>query len=65
MLARAAKVFSFITDALKAETLQGQAAARSGAAGKQLLALAGIDPNALLASMGPEQQEAVRNVFRQ
>jgi importin-5 len=56
-------MFTHIVQALEAETLQGQTLERVVASAKQLLTLAGVDANQLLASMPPETQQTVRAYF--
>ncbi|KAF2399956.1 importin subunit beta-3 [Trichodelitschia bisporula] len=63
VLQQAAKCFTFIVQALEAETLQGQTASRIVGAAKQLVATAGLDANQLLAGMSPETQHTVRAFF--
>ena len=63
VLAAADKVFLSIALALEAETIQGQTAQRVAAAAKQLVPMAGIDANGLLATLNPEAQQTVRAYF--
>jgi importin-5 len=56
-------MFTHIVQALEAETLQGQTLERVVASAKQLLTMAGVDANQLLASMPPETQQTVRTYF--
>ncbi|KAI9797958.1 MAG: hypothetical protein M1833_005014 [Piccolia ochrophora] len=63
VISQAAKCFVFIAQALEAETIQGATAQRVVAAGKQLLAVAHVDPAQVLATLSPETQQAVRNHF--
>lgn len=60
---QAAKCFTFIAQALEAETLQGQTAQRIVSAAKQLITTAGLDANQLLAGLSPEAQHTVRAFF--
>lgn len=60
---QAAKCFTFIAQALEAETLQGQTAQKIVAAAKQLVQIAGLDANQLLSSLSPETQQTVRAFF--
>lgn len=62
-MSQAAKCFTFIVQALDAETLQGQTANRIVGAAKQLATQTGLDVNQLLASMSPETQQTVRAFF--
>jgi hypothetical protein len=43
--------------------LQGQTAERIVVVAKQLVTIAGLDANSLLASLPPETQQAVRTFF--
>ncbi|KAI9746918.1 MAG: hypothetical protein M1815_004882 [Lichina confinis] len=67
VLSQPAKVFGYIAEALKAETLQGQAATRSVAAAKQLLShpsvVATTDPSLILQSLDPDTMSVVREYF--
>jgi len=63
VIAQAGKCFTFVVLALEAETLTGQTGSRVVAAAKQLVAVAGLDANALLASLSPETQQTVRQHF--
>jgi streptomycin 6-kinase len=63
VIAQAGKVFVYIAQALEAETLQGQTAARIVAAAKLLLGIAGLDPAQLLQQLTPETQQTVRAYF--
>lgn len=60
---QAGRCFTFIAQALEAETLQGQTAQRIVVAAKQLITTAGLDANQLLAGMSPETQQTVRAFF--
>lgn len=62
-MSQAAKCFTFIVQALDAETLQGQTASRIVGAAKQLATQTGLDVNQLLATMSPETQHTVRAFF--
>ncbi|GAB7363350.1 hypothetical protein MBLNU230_g3631t1 [Neophaeotheca triangularis] len=59
----AAKCFNYIAQALEAETLQGNVAQRIVGAAKQLVQMAGLDANQLLAGMTAETQQTVRAFF--
>ena len=63
VISQASKVFIFIAQALEAETLQGQTAARIVASAKTLLAAANLDPSQLLQQLSPETQQTVRAFF--
>jgi hypothetical protein len=56
-------VFVFIAQALEAETLQGQTAARIVEAAKVLLQVASLDPAVVLQSLPIETQATVRAFF--
>jgi len=60
---KAAQCFTFIAQALEAETLQGQMAQRIVGAGRKLIATAGLDANQLLGALPPETQRTVRAFF--
>ena len=62
-MSKAAQCFTFIAQALEAETLQGQMAQRIVEAGKKLIATAGLDASQLLSSLPPETQQTVRALF--
>jgi hypothetical protein len=57
------KAFLSICLALEAESIQGQVAQKVAASAKQLVQTAGIDANALLATLSPETQQALRAYF--
>jgi hypothetical protein len=60
---KAAQCFTFIAQALEAETLQGQMAQRIVGAGRKLIATAGLDANQILSGLPPETQNTVRTMF--
>ena len=62
-MSKAAQCFTFIAQALEAETLQGQMAQRIVGAGRKLIATAGLDANQLLGNLPPETQQTVRAFF--
>ncbi|KAM3422465.1 hypothetical protein BST61_g2813 [Cercospora zeina] len=59
----AAHCFTFIAQALEAETLQGAMAQRIVGAGRKLISTAGLDANQLLNSLPAETQQTVRAFF--
>jgi hypothetical protein len=63
VLAQAAKVFVFVSQALEAGALAGQTAARVVAATKMLLAATNTDPVSLLQQFTPESQQLIRGYF--
>ena len=63
VMSKAAQCFTFIAQALEAETLQGQMAQRIVGAGRKLIATAGLDANQLLGNLPPETQQTVRAFF--
>ncbi|KAK4497104.1 hypothetical protein PRZ48_011554 [Zasmidium cellare] len=63
VLSKAAQCFTFIAQALEAETLQGQMAQRIVETGKKLIATAGLDANQVLQNLPPETQNTVRALF--
>ncbi|KAF2200542.1 ARM repeat-containing protein [Delitschia confertaspora ATCC 74209] len=65
VLAQPGRCFKYIAEALEAETLQGQAAARTVNAAKQLVTLAGLNLGQLAASLTPEQQRIIQAYFGQ
>ena len=60
---QAARCFTFVAQALEAETLQRQTAQRIVGAAKTLVQAANLDANQLLAGMSPETQQTVRAFF--
>ncbi|PPJ57756.1 hypothetical protein CBER1_00214 [Cercospora berteroae] len=60
---KAAQCFTFIAQALEAETLQGAMAQRIVGAGRKLISTAGLDANQLLGSLPAETQQTVRAFF--
>ena len=63
VLAKAQRCFAFVAEALHAETLQGQTAERTIAASKQLVTMANLSADQLLAGLEPEVQQTVRRYF--
>lgn len=63
VLAKASQCFTYIAQALEAETLQGQMAQRIVGAARKLVQMAGLDANQLLATLPPETQQTVRAFF--
>lgn len=63
MLAKASQCFTYIAQALEAETLQGQTAQRAVASAGKLVQIAGLDANQLLAGLPPDTQKTVRAFF--
>ncbi|EME77845.1 uncharacterized protein MYCFIDRAFT_57383 [Pseudocercospora fijiensis CIRAD86] len=63
VVSKAAACFTYIAQALEAETLQGQMAQRIVGAGKKLIQISGLDANQLLASLPPETQNTVKTLF--
>lgn len=64
MFSNADKVFGYIVQALEAETLQAQTAARVVNSAKQLVAATGVNAEQILAGVSPENQAAVRSYFQ-
>lgn len=62
-LAKAQACFTYVAQALEAETLQGQTAQRAVGAARKLVQLAGLDANQLLGSLSPETQNTVKAFF--
>jgi hypothetical protein len=62
-MTQAAKCFSYVAQALEAESLQGATAERIVGAAKQLVTSVGLDANSLLASLPPDTQQTVRAHF--
>ncbi|OAT06313.1 importin beta-3 subunit [Blastomyces gilchristii SLH14081] len=60
----AAKAFTFIVQALEAETLQGGTAARVASSAKQLATATGINVEPIFANVNPKYQMAVRSFFQ-
>lgn len=63
VISQASKCFVFVAQALEAETLQGVTATRIVAATKNLVQMANLDANSLLASLSPEAQHTVKAFF--
>ncbi|KAF9892724.1 hypothetical protein FE257_001126 [Aspergillus nanangensis] len=64
VVSNAAKIFGHIVQALEAETLQGQTAARVARSAKQLVAATGINAEQILGGVNPDNQAAVRGYFQ-
>lgn len=62
-IAKAQQCFTYVAQALEAETLQGQTAQRAVAAARKLVQLAGLDAAQLLNSLPPETQGTVKAFF--
>lgn len=62
-MSQAARCFTFVAQALEAETLQGNLAQRIVEAARKLVQMAGLDANQLLAGLPPETQATVRAFF--
>jgi hypothetical protein len=60
---KASQCFTYIAQALEAETLQGQMAQRIVGAGRKLIATSGLDASTLLGGLPPETQNTVRTMF--
>ncbi|QSS63628.1 karyopherin Sal3 [Histoplasma capsulatum] len=60
----ATKVFTFIVQALEAETLQGATAARVASSAKQLAAASAVNVDQIFANVNPKYQVAVRSFFQ-
>ncbi|KAF2175554.1 ARM repeat-containing protein [Zopfia rhizophila CBS 207.26] len=63
VMAQPAKCFQYVAQALEAETLQGQTAARVVNATKQLVQAANINLAQVAATLTPEQQQTVQAYF--
>ena len=63
VLSKASQCFTYIAQALEAETLQGNTAQRAVAAARKLVQIAGLDANQLLAGLPAETQQTVRAFF--
>lgn len=63
MHAKAAQCFTYIAQALEAETLQGNMAQRIVASARKLVQSTGIDADQLLGTLAPETQATVRAFF--
>ena len=63
VMQNAARCFTFIAQALEAETLQGQTAQRIVDATKRLISATGLNAGQLLAGLSPETQATVRAYF--
>ena len=62
-MAQPARCFKYIVEALEAETLQGQTAARVVNAAKQLATVANLSLGQLATSLTAEQQQVVQAYF--
>lgn len=62
-MAKAPQCFTYIAQALEAETLQGNSAQRAVATARKLVQTAGLDANQLLAGLPAETQQTVRAYF--
>lgn len=62
-MSKASQCFTYIAQALEAETLQGNSAQRAVASARKLVQTAGLDANQLLAQLPPETQHTVRAFF--
>ncbi len=60
---KAQLIFQHIVQALEAETIQGQTAAKVATSAKQLVSQTGLDAEAVLQTLSPEGQQAVRSFF--
>ncbi|KLJ07926.1 hypothetical protein EMPG_16596 [Blastomyces silverae] len=60
----AAKAFTFVVQALEAETLQGATAARVASSAKQLATATGVNVDQIFANVNPKYQMAVRSFFQ-
>lgn len=60
----AAKAFTFVVQALEAETLQGATAARVASSAKQLATAAAVNVDQIFANVNPKYQMAVRSFFQ-
>lgn len=60
---QAGKVFLHVTQALEAETLQGQTATRVIQASKLLIGAGGLDAGQLIQQLSPETQQTIRAFF--
>lgn len=63
VMSKASQCFTYIAQALEAETLQGQMAQRIVGAGSKLIRTAGLDSTQLLNGLPPETQNTVRAMF--
>lgn len=64
MIAKADKVFTYVIQALEAETIQGNVAARIVGAVKQLVTATGVNVEPIFAAVQPENQMRVRKFFQ-
>lgn len=63
-MTKADKAFTYIVQALEAETLQGNVANRIVSSAKQLVAATGINAEQILSGVRPENQMNVRKFFQ-
>lgn len=64
VFSNAEKVFGYIVQALDHETLQGETAKRVADAAKRLVQATGVNADAILAGVNPDNQETVRKYFQ-
>ena len=62
-MSKAAQCFTYVVQALEAETLQGQTGQRTVAATMKLIQSAGLDANQLLSGLPAETQQTVKAFF--
>ncbi|KAK2799415.1 hypothetical protein FQN51_006902 [Onygenales sp. PD_10] len=64
VFSNAAKAFTFVVQALEAETLQGAVAARVANSAKQLATATGVNVEPIFANVQPKYQMAIRSYFQ-
>ncbi|KAK2797400.1 hypothetical protein FQN50_009201 [Emmonsiellopsis sp. PD_5] len=64
VFSNAAKAFTFVVQALEAETLQGAVAARVASSAKQLATATGVNVEPIFANVQPKYQMAIRSYFQ-
>ena len=62
-MSKASQCFTYIAQALEAETLQGKTAQLAVDAARKLVQNAGLDANQLLSGLPPDTQQTVRAFF--
>lgn len=64
MFSNADKVFGYIVQALDQESLQGNTAKRVAESAKRLVQATGLNAEAILAGVNPDNQMTVRSYFQ-
>ena len=62
-MAKASQCFTYVAQALEAETLQSKTAQLAVDGARKLVQIAGLDANQLLNGLSPDTQQTVRAFF--